>query len=136
MIHDIQSAQIPQKQDEHNIYVIMKTMCPPDYHHNGFVATHALGYMIYVSWVAKCMSLYIYIYIFALMYLFIYHWFKNGLNQEPRAWFAFWPNLNETQLWTSIGNNRNPIFLGSALFFQFPWYRGVWIRFITLIACI
>ena len=21
----------------------MKTMCPPDYHHNGFVATHALG---------------------------------------------------------------------------------------------
>ena len=25
------------------IYVIMKTMCPPRYHHNGFVATHALG---------------------------------------------------------------------------------------------
>ena len=23
-------------------YEIMKTMCPPDYHHNGFVATHAL----------------------------------------------------------------------------------------------
>ena len=21
----------------------MKTMCPPSYHHNGFVATHALG---------------------------------------------------------------------------------------------
>ena len=29
------------------IYVIMKTMCPPDYHHNGFVATHALGHMMY-----------------------------------------------------------------------------------------
>ena len=42
MIHDTQSAQISQKQDEHNIYVIMKTMCPPGYHHNGFVATHAL----------------------------------------------------------------------------------------------
>ena len=28
------------------IYVIMKTMCPPGYHHNGFVATH----------VPKCMS--------------------------------------------------------------------------------
>ena len=28
------------------IYVIMKTMCPPGYHHNGFVATHVLGYMI------------------------------------------------------------------------------------------
>ena len=24
----------------------MKTMCPPGCHHNGFVATHALGYMI------------------------------------------------------------------------------------------
>ena len=23
--------------------VIMKTNCPPGYHHNGFVATHALG---------------------------------------------------------------------------------------------
>ena len=25
----------------------MKTMCPPSYHHNGFVATHALGHMMY-----------------------------------------------------------------------------------------
>ena len=23
----------------------MKTVCPPGYHHNGFVATHALGHM-------------------------------------------------------------------------------------------
>ena len=29
------------------IYVIMETMCPPGYHHNGFVATHALGHMMY-----------------------------------------------------------------------------------------
>ena len=29
------------------IYEIMKTMCPPAYHHNGFVATHALGHMMY-----------------------------------------------------------------------------------------
>ena len=56
MIHDTQSAQISQKQDERNIYVIMKTMCPPGYHHNGFVATHALGHMMY--------GLYIYIYIY------------------------------------------------------------------------
>ena len=49
MIHDTQSAQISQKQDERNIYVIMKTMCPPGYHHNGFVATHALGHMMYSS---------------------------------------------------------------------------------------
>ena len=41
MIHDTQSAQISQKQDERNVYEIMKTMCPPSYHHNGFVATHA-----------------------------------------------------------------------------------------------
>ena len=45
MIHDTQSAQISQKQDERN--AIMKTMCPPGYHHNGFVATHALGHMMY-----------------------------------------------------------------------------------------
>ena len=25
----------------------MKTMCPPGYHHVGFVVTHALGHMIY-----------------------------------------------------------------------------------------
>ena len=25
----------------------MKTMCPPGYQHNGFVATHALGHMMY-----------------------------------------------------------------------------------------
>ena len=47
MIHDTQRAQISHKQDERNIYVIMKIMCPPGYHHNGFVATHALGHMIY-----------------------------------------------------------------------------------------
>ena len=30
-----------------NKHAIMKTMCPPAYHHNGFVATHALGHMMY-----------------------------------------------------------------------------------------
>ena len=25
----------------------MKTMCPPGYHHSGFVATHALGHIMY-----------------------------------------------------------------------------------------
>ena len=33
------------------LYAIMKTMCPPDYHHNGFVATHAFGHMMF-----KCMG--------------------------------------------------------------------------------
>ena len=25
----------------------MKTVCPPSYHHNDFVETHALGHMMY-----------------------------------------------------------------------------------------
>ena len=45
MIHNTQSAQISQKQDGRNIYAIIKTMCPPGYHHNDFVATHALGHL-------------------------------------------------------------------------------------------
>ena len=36
-----------KNQDECNIYAIMKTMCSPGYHHNGFVAAHALGHMMY-----------------------------------------------------------------------------------------
>ena len=40
-VYYTQSAQISHKQDERNIYIIMKTMCPPGYYHNGFVATHA-----------------------------------------------------------------------------------------------
>ena len=35
----------------------METMCPSDYHHNGFVANHALGLLMYVN-------IYIYIYIY------------------------------------------------------------------------
>ena len=30
-----------------HIYKIMKTMCPHGYHHHRFVATHALGHMMY-----------------------------------------------------------------------------------------
>ena len=29
------------------MHEIMKTMCPPGYHHSGFVATHAHGRVIY-----------------------------------------------------------------------------------------
>ena len=29
------------------IYAIMKTMFPPGYHHNDFVATHTLGHIMY-----------------------------------------------------------------------------------------
>ena len=75
MIHDTQSAQISQKQDERNIYVIMKTMCPPGYHHNGFVATHALGHMMYgdVHDVHDVhIYIYIYIYITSLLHPFLF----------------------------------------------------------------
>ena len=34
----------------------MKTMCPPGYHHNGFVATHALGHMMCPSAQFMCPS--------------------------------------------------------------------------------
>ena len=34
----------------------MKTMYPPGYHHNGFVATHALGFVATLHHVPKCMS--------------------------------------------------------------------------------
>ena len=32
----------------------MKTMCPPGYHHNGSVATHALGHMMYIMYIILC----------------------------------------------------------------------------------
>ena len=44
----------------------MKTMCPPGYHHNGFVATHALGHMschkaiVVITGRAHCFHDYIY----------------------------------------------------------------------------
>ena len=71
MIHDTLSAQISQKQDERNIYAIMKTMCPPGYHHNGFVATHALGHNISILYIYI-----IYIYIYVYIYIYTYMRYK------------------------------------------------------------
>ena len=60
---------------------IMKTMCPPGYHHNGFVATHALGhpyimciYIIYIIYIK-----YIYIYLHTLTYIHTLN--KNSINK-------------------------------------------------------
>ena len=53
------------------IYVIMKTMCPPGYHHNGFVATHALGHMMYGLYI-YAVYIYVYIYIRFIYKRFIY----------------------------------------------------------------
>ena len=80
-----------------NIY--MKTICPPSYHHNGFVATHPLGdmicmhpscfcevwalcalwitsdhlykYMHYINIYAHT-HIYIYIYIYTYIYIYMY----------------------------------------------------------------
>ena len=54
-----------------NIYVIMKTMCPPVYHQKSFVATHALGHMMYSYTLPVPMNIYIYIYIYILYSNFI-----------------------------------------------------------------
>ena len=43
----------------------MKTVCPPGYYPNGFVATHALGHMMYGL-------IYIYIYIYKIYYYIYY----------------------------------------------------------------
>ena len=51
----------------------MKTMCPPGCHHNGFVATHALGQMMYgfnivvITGRAHCFHDYIYIMLILLL---------------------------------------------------------------------
>ena len=94
VIHDTQSAQISQMQDEHNIYVIMKTICPPSYPHNGYVATYALGHIMYgckwctwwctwctahgdnwegtlFSWLHIYMNMYIYSYMYEYIYIYM-----------------------------------------------------------------
>ena len=50
----------------------MKTMCPPGYHHNGFVATHALEHMMYgiyvCMYVCVCLCILYYMYLFYMYY--------------------------------------------------------------------
>ena len=49
---------------------MMKTMCPPGYHHSGFMAADAVGLMIYVIYIELAKSIiYIYIYIYIQLYL-------------------------------------------------------------------
>ena len=40
----------------------MKTMCPPGYHHNGFMANYALGHIMY-GYIHNIYG-YIYVYIY------------------------------------------------------------------------
>ena len=39
---------LTEVRDKCNIYVIMKTMCSPSYHCNGFVETHAPWHKMYI----------------------------------------------------------------------------------------
>ena len=50
---------------------MMKTMCPPGYHHSGFMAADAVGLMIYVIYIELAKSI-IYIYIYIYIYVYIY----------------------------------------------------------------
>ena len=54
------------------IYVFMKAMCPPGYHHNGHMATHALEHMMYGSgyiYIYVCIYIHVcYMYIYIHMY--------------------------------------------------------------------
>ena len=92
MIHDTQSAQISQKQDERNIYAIMKTMCPPGYHHNGFVATHALGHMIY-GYTLLVPMIYIYINICTLLCLIIGESNCKFWEKKPSSSFNYFKRM-------------------------------------------
>ena len=50
----------------------MKIVCPPVYHLNGIVATHALGHMGHMTGRAHCFHDCIYIYIYYYIYIYIY----------------------------------------------------------------
>ena len=63
----------------------MKTMCPPGYHHNGFVATHTKTYahLAYVRFEhsvcrGSLMTTYIYIYIYIHIFFCLFVFFFVG----------------------------------------------------------
>ena len=52
----------------------MKTMCPPAYQLNGFVAAHALAHALghKMHGCRSFMTTYVYIYIYTYIYIYIY----------------------------------------------------------------
>ena len=50
----------------------MKTMYPPAYHHNSFVAAHALGHMMYGYTLLVPVNIYKYTYIYIYIYIYVY----------------------------------------------------------------
>ena len=73
-------------------------MCPPGYHHNGFVATHALGHMMYgytllepisTLCVVKQRLIYIYIYIYNFLEA---HWTPVSNLYDVNFLYRFLPS--------------------------------------------
>ena len=67
----------------------MKTMCPPGYHHNGFVATHALGHMnVYVGHVHTYLYMVVFISSFNLQNSFFLNQrsIYETLSNKPLIW--------------------------------------------------
>ena len=74
MIHDTQSAQILQKQNERNIYAIMKGISPPCYLlspqwlcGNSCTSAHRMMYIMVITGRTHCFHDCIYIYIYKLI---------------------------------------------------------------------
>ena len=82
-----QSVQISQKQDERKIYVIMKTLCPPGYHRNGFVATHALGHMMY-GWGVFKPGVYIYNRVYIYIYIYTHTHTHTHTHTTVDTWYT------------------------------------------------
>ena len=82
--------------------------------------TTLLSIFLFCIHLLICLNVSIYI-------LIIYKWSKI------RAWFAFRLNINEVQPLKYIRKKRDPVFLDSASFFEFPASRRVWNRFINLL---
>ena len=70
-----------------SIHIIMKTICPPGYRHNGFVVTHALGDMMIYIYIYICLYiLYIYEYngIYIIEYIYIYIYIRSSFFYCPK----------------------------------------------------
>ena len=75
MIDDTPSAQILQKQEEHNIYAIMKTMSPPGYHL--WQLMHHIHIYIY--------NIYVYIY----LHIYLLHMYITYIVYVPVLSFVY-----------------------------------------------
>ena len=67
----------------------MKIMCPPGYHHSGFVATHALGHMMYGYTLLIPMAIMLLILcslLSLLVYIYMYIWFLETYFTTYAVW--------------------------------------------------